>query len=70
MFTARYGLSPYITEIRFFFKRLNNLGQLEHIILMGCIWSFLFIIGDGFSLKPEHVASNKIDIHLVVVDGL
>ena len=25
---------------------------------------------DGFSLKPKHVASNKTNIHSVVVDGL
>jgi len=70
VFTARYGLDSYITQIRFLFPRLNNLDQLEDVILMGCIWSFFFMLGDGFALKPEHVASNKSDIHLVVFDGL
>jgi hypothetical protein len=25
---------------------------------------------DGFSLKPKHVVRNKIDVNLVVADGL
>jgi hypothetical protein len=65
VFTARYGLVLYIKQICFFFKRLNNLGHLEDI-LFKCFQ----LLGYDFSVKPEHVASNKGDVLLVVAGGL
>ena len=35
MFTARYGLSPYITQIRFVFKQLN----IQYIVYLKS-WKF------------------------------
>jgi hypothetical protein len=39
VFTARYGLSPYITQIRFVFRRLS-----VEILLQGTIHLRVFVI--------------------------
>ena len=43
MFTARYGLGPYITQIRFVFKRLSlsqngTVGLYAYLLFYKCVF--------------------------------
>ena len=63
MFTARYGLSPYVTQIRFVFKGLTSLDATEEAHLTpvdSTRWLKVHVTGTARATNTHHRYSTAI----------